>query len=210
VTQTLPDSSLAAGLDGRSIDGTLYTEITDQVAHTPHWLNDFLSFWATYGLGLFVILILWAWWRARGEGPARMAQALSVPVALVAGYVVNDIVKSVFTEERPCLAIPGTHPLQPCPGATDWAFPSNHSAIGMAAAVALLLVNRKIGAIAMVGALLLGFTRVWIGAHYPHDVLVGWIVGAVVGLIVTGLAAKAAPVVARLRQGPLRPLLAAG
>ncbi|WP_037571152.1 phosphatase PAP2 family protein [Phaeacidiphilus oryzae] len=205
-----PLTTLAASLDGRSIDGSLYTWFQDQVAKAPTWLNDFLSFWATYGLVLFAVLFVIGWWQARREGPAKVAQSFGVALAVLLGYVVNDIVKSVFDEVRPCQAIPGTHTLQPCPGVGDWSFPSNHSSIGMAAAVALLMLDRKLGSIALLGALVLGLGRVWIGAHYPHDVLVGWAVGAIVGALCGWLSPKAAPLVVRLSRTPLRPLLTAG
>jgi membrane-associated phospholipid phosphatase len=200
---------LAVGLNGKSIDGSLYTWFTNQANSTPHWLDDVVSFWATWGLAFFALLMIACWWQARRGNPAVMAQALSVPVAVVLAYVVNDVVKSIFNEVRPCQVIP-THTLQPCPGPTDWSFPSNHSAIAAAAAIALLLIDRRLGAIAVPAALFMGFARIWVGAHYPHDVLVGFVVGALVALLVVPPAGRAAPLVARLASGPLRPLLTDG
>jgi len=204
-----PLTSLASGLNGKAIDGSLYTWFTDGANRAPHWLDDVVSFWATWGLVFFALLMVAAWWQARRTSATAMALTLAVPVAVVLGYVVNDIVKSVFTEVRPCQVIP-THTLQPCPGVGDWSFPSNHAAIAMAAAVALLFVDRRLGAVAFVAALVMGFSRIWIGAHYPHDVLIGFAVGAVVAVPVELAARRAAPLVARLQAGPLRPLLTDG
>ncbi|TDT95861.1 undecaprenyl-diphosphatase [Streptomyces sp. 846.5] len=203
--------TLLAALDGNSIDGSLYHWFITQAANAPHWLDDLVSFYATYGLGLFALMMIWCWWRARGSRDAvAMAMALAVPVAVVVAYVVNDIVKSVFSEARPCHVITSPATVQPCPGVSDWAFPSNHSAIAAAAAAAVWLISRRLGIIAALAALVMGFSRIWVGAHYPHDVLVGLVVGAVVAVPVM-LAAKryGPPLVVRLESGFLRPLLTA-
>ncbi len=48
------------------------------------------------------------------------------------------------------------------------------------------------------------------GVHYPHDVLVGSLVGALVGVPLALAAGRAAPLVERARGGPLGPVLGAG
>jgi undecaprenyl-diphosphatase len=46
--------------------------------------------------------------------------------------------------------------------------------------MALVFVSRRLGAVAAVAALAMAVSRVWVGAHYPHDVLAGLVVGALV------------------------------
>jgi undecaprenyl-diphosphatase len=123
--------------------------------------------------------MLCAWWRARPEGDrARMVSVLAVPVVVVAVYLVNDLVKSLVDEQRPCQTLHVAATVEACPALGDWSFPSNHAAIAAASAVALLLADRRIGLVALPFALLLGASRVWIGVHYPHDVLAGLALGA--------------------------------
>lgn len=149
-----------------------------------------------------------AWWRARSAGGARLAMALAAPLAVVAAFAVNDLFKSAVHEQRPCQTL-HVVTVEACPPLGDWSFPSNHAAIAAAAAVAVLLGDRLLGAIAVPAALLMAASRVWIGAHYPHDVLVGLAVGAVVALVLTLLAGRAGPLVDRLGATRLRPLVAA-
>ena len=198
-------------LNGSSIDGGLYHWFITQAADAPHWFDDLVSFYASYGLGLFALLMIAGWWQARaGRSAAAMAAALAVPVAVVAAFVANDIVKSVFDEVRPCQVITAPATIQPCPGVGDWSFPSNHSAIAAASAAALWLLDRRLGMIAALAALVMGFARIWVGAHYPHDVLVGFVLGAAVAVPVV-LAARrwGPPLVVRLESGFLRPFLTA-
>ncbi|GHB33909.1 phosphatase PAP2 family protein [Streptomyces xanthochromogenes] len=195
-------------LDGASIDGGLYGDITDFARHT-HWLNGPVFAYTSYGVALFAVFMLAGWWIARRKDASVMAAALSAPIAVVLAYVVNDAVKSVFTEPRPCRALPHDFLIEKCPPVNDYAFPSNHTTVAAAAAVALFLVDRRLGAIAALAAVLMGASRVYVGAHYPHDVLVALVAGGVVACAVTWSARRyAAPLVARLRGGALKPLLA--
>ncbi|MFE2229070.1 phosphatase PAP2 family protein [Streptomyces kronopolitis] len=193
---------------GASIDGGLYTRITGLAQHAPSGLNTLVSYGTDYGLGVFAVLMLIAWWRARRGTPAAMAGALALPVVVVLAYAANSLVKALFDEQRPCRTL-HTVTVEACPALGDWSFPSNHSAIAAAAAVALLLTDRQLGRIAVPAALLMAASRVWVGAHYPHDVVAGLLVGALLGWLLTPLARHAGPAVARVRATRLRPLVAA-
>jgi undecaprenyl-diphosphatase len=203
----MPSSS--ASLDGAAIDGGLYTDITD-IARDTHWLNEPLAVFTDYGMGLFAVFLLVAWWRARRQGGTVMAAVLSIPFAVVLSYVLNSGIKDFFKEPRPCRALPHSFLVESCPPVDDYAFPSNHTTVAFAFAAAFFLVNRWLGAITLLVAMVMGFSRVYVGAHYPHDVGVGALVGTVVALLVVVLGRRlCAPLVERLRTGALRPLLAA-
>ncbi|MFE2725842.1 phosphatase PAP2 family protein [Kitasatospora sp. NPDC059327] len=204
-----PSRALAV-YDGSGIDGGLYTRVVGWADAAPHWLDQVIKVWSALGLGLFAVLMVLAWWRARGAGPAVMARVLASPLVVVVAYVVNSGFKSVVEEVRPCaqLGVRGT--LEACPGAGDWSFPSNHTVIAFAAATALWFADRRLGAVAAVAAVLMGASRVWVGVHYPHDVLVGALVGILVAVPLALVAGRAAPLVGRARDGALRPLLGAG
>ena len=84
------------------------------------------------------------------------------------------ILKQVFTETRPCLAMPGVATVQPCPGPTGYSFPSDHTTVVVALAVGLWIYSRRLGLIAAVFALLEGFSRVYLGQHYPTTSPPAW------------------------------------
>lgn len=87
---------------GASVDGGLYTWVTDLAHSTPHAVDAVVSGWSDYGLALFAVLMIAAWWRARGEGGVRMARVLASPVIVVVAYAANSVLKSVVDEQRPC------------------------------------------------------------------------------------------------------------
>jgi membrane-associated phospholipid phosphatase len=205
-----PHTSAALALDGSQIDGSLYLQVTTFARDTP-WLNGVLNAYSSYGIVLFALLIVAAWWAARRESTTTMTAALAVPVAAVLAYVVNALLKVVVAEPRPCFAYPTAFLLEACPASSDYAFPSNHSVAVAAMAAALVLVSRRLAVVAVVAAAVMGFSRVYVGAHYPHDVIAGLLIGAVVGYVVAVLARRyATPLVDRLSTTRLRPLLTAG
>ncbi len=196
--------------DGSGIDGGLYTRVTGWAESAPHWFDQLVKEWSAFGLAVFALLMLWAWWRARAADSAVMARVLAAPLIVVVAYLVNSVLKSLVEEVRPCQQIPATVPLEACPPSGDWSFPSNHTVAAFAAATALWYADRRLGWIGLLAAVLMGASRIWVGAHYPHDVLVAALVGVLVAAPLALLAGRAAPLVDRLRTGPLGPVLGAG
>jgi membrane-associated phospholipid phosphatase len=182
---------------GASVDGGLYTWITKLAHHTSHPLDTAIAVWSDYGLALFAVLMLVAWWRARGAGEARMVRALATPLIVVVVYAVDVLVKSAFAETRPCRTL-HVVTVEACPAAGDWSFPSNHAVIAGAAAVAIALTDHRLTRIAAPTAVLMAVSRVWIGAHYPHDVAVGLAFGALLAWLLMQLADRGAPLVGRV------------
>lgn len=90
------------------------------------------------------------------------------------------VLKEYFQRLRPCVSVPGLRMIQNCAG--GFGFPSNHAASGMAIAVVTALAFRskwKWGV--LVGTVLVGLSRVYLGVHFPGDVLAGFFEGAILG-----------------------------
>ncbi|MEU7964075.1 phosphatase PAP2 family protein [Streptomyces sp. NPDC049097] len=195
--------------DGSGVDGSLFTTVTGLARHTK-WLNAPLDLWTNAGLGVFAVLMVVGWWNARRRDTHAMTLALAAPVAVVAAFAVAEAAKKMVAEVRPCYSMPHDYFVDACPARTDYAFPSGHSTTAFATVAALWLVDRRLSAVAAVFALVEGFTRVYLGDHYPHDVLgaavlalpVAYLAGRILGRV-------AVPLVSRLRAGVLNPVLTA-
>ncbi|MER7761294.1 phosphatase PAP2 family protein [Streptomyces sp. NPDC097619] len=179
----------------------LYRDITDFAHSTPGWVQHFVELWTEAGLILFGFVFIALWWRARRLDDHAMALAVLAPFATALGYVVSESLKSVVTEDRPCRQVAGAMaPLIQCPEYGDWSFPSNHSAIAGAAAIAVALVLPRLALWTVPMALLMAFSRVFVGVHYPHDVAMGLLLGgAMAALTMVALTRPAGTIVRSVR-----------
>ncbi|WP_405585482.1 phosphatase PAP2 family protein [Streptomyces sp. NBC_01190] len=202
-------SSAPLAFDGSHIDGGLYTDTVDVARHSPQALGQVVEAWSTYGLGVFAVLMLMAWWGARRGDPAVMARALAAPLIVALVLALDTVLKSQVQEVRPCRTIPGSFTLEACPAAGDWSFPSNHTIVAFTAAAALWATDRRLGRIGAVAAVAMGLSRIFVGVHYPHDVLAAAVLGVALGIPLTRLSGRAAPLITSARTGPLRPLVEA-
>ncbi|WP_240134251.1 phosphatase PAP2 family protein [Streptomyces sp. MUM 178J] len=187
-----------------SITRGLYRDITDFAHTTPAWVQQFAEIFTDAGLLLFAVLFVVAWRRARHADARAFAVAVLAPLATAVGYVVSESLKSLVDEERPCRTVAeAAGSLATCPPYGDWSFPSNHSAIAGAAAAAIVLawpLRLRIALLTAPLALLMAFSRVFVGVHYPHDVAVGLLLGAAVAAgCVMALAGPAAALTTTMR-----------
>ncbi len=70
----------------------------------------------------------------------------------------------------------------------DYSFVSDHATITMAMGVALFVADRRFGVVGIGLALVEGFCRVYMGVHYPTDVIGGFALGTAVALLLSPLA----------------------
>ena len=74
----------------------------------------------------------------------------------------------------------------------DYSFPSGHTGTSFAAAVVLFLsYPKKYSFWFLVLAFLIGFSRLYVGVHYPTDVLAGALIGTVIAVCVYIVGTKA-------------------
>jgi len=159
---------------------SLLLSVNDFALATP-WLYGPLELYAGYGLVVFAGLLLAGWWTARKTAdPARMAAALWAPLGMLLALALNQPIGAVVNEARPYASLPNILVL--ATPTADPSFPSDHAMVAGAVTAALFLVDRRLGWVSALAAVLMAFSRVYIAAHYPLDVVVGLLLGAEIGL----------------------------
>lgn len=134
------------------------------------------------GLGTYLVLGIAGWIVGANEGRLLLSAATAAGLAAIIGY----IPKRLIARPRPTCASSSRHALLKHPDA--WSFPSSHTATAFAAAITLgVVLGPAPLAILVVWAAAVGISRVYVGAHYPLDVLMGAILGASVALMLGGL-----------------------
>lgn len=202
----MPTRPLQAGTP-MMFDDSWYRSVTAFAEHTP-WLHEAMSLYTVAGLVVLAAMAVYAWWLARGRTDPRAVAAvawlgLGTIIAVGGGLVL----KQLFAELRPCRVI-HVVTVQACPSRSDYSFPSDHGTVAVALALGIWLVDRKLGALAIVLAAIEGFDRVYTGQHYPHDVLGAIALSGAVMLLGWQLARRPLTrLVATLSQTRLRPVL---
>ena len=174
------------------------------------WLHGVMRWDAKYGVLVFAALLVIGYLLARRAQDAlrRVAADVWAAGAALVAVAIAQPINHVVARDRPFVAHPGVHTL--IKHAADNSFPSDHATAVGAVAAGLWLVNKWLGGIATLLALILAFSRVYVGVHYPGDVGGGLALGVVVALLG---ALVVIPILRRialwLAHTPLRPLVAA-
>lgn len=124
-----------------------------------------------------VALILMLFKKTRKAG-------LLVAVALAASYCINNLfLKNIIARTRPYELFPEVQRLIGIQ--YDYSFPSGHSASSFAAAFMMFkTLPKKFGIPALMLAALIGFSRLYVGVHYPSDVILGALSGIIISYII--------------------------
>ncbi|WP_324784459.1 phosphatase PAP2 family protein [Streptomyces sp. H51] len=202
-----------AGLaeSGSNPDVDLLYDINGLAKDAPHWFDRIMEYVGEYGLLLaMVLLVLWCWWSVRRRGAEDAASSVAAlvwaPLAAGIAVLVNVPIRGFVERPRPFLQHQGLDVL--VSGKTDYSFVSDHATITMAMGVGLFVANRKFGLVGIGLALLEGFCRVYMGVHYPTDVVGGFALGTAVALLLLPLAmALLTPLMKAVERSPRAGLL---
>ena len=106
----------------------------------------------------------------------RKAGAMGILALMLSLLVNNLLLKNLVERSRPFDVIQALTPL--IAGPRDFSFPSGHTASSFAAAgVFFRRLPRRLGVPALILAALIGISRLYVGVHYPSDVLFGMLSG---------------------------------
>jgi membrane-associated phospholipid phosphatase len=163
------------------MDWRLEHAIYDVSLH-HHWIGSLFHGIEQASIPVMVVLtgLLWFLSRPGSDRKWKLACGSGYLAAAVA-YAVAFVIHHVYDRARPYEAHAIRHPWS---SSTDASFPSDHTSLSFAIAFAVLAFDTVAGVVFLVVASIIGAGRLFIGAHYPGDVLMGVLVGGVVAFVV--------------------------
>jgi len=198
-------------LPPRGLNTRVYLDV-NRFSRQTAWAHTFMHHYALW-LGAVLLAVIFllayalAWWRREVAATSLLVLG---GIGTLVGLGLNQLVAHAAGELRPYDTLP--HVLVLVPKAHDFSFPSDHSVIAGALITSVLLVVRRTGrpsipvALTVCSAVLglfLCFARVYVGAHYPGDVVAGFLLGVVVVGLISLLRPLAFPLAAWLDRTPL-------
>jgi undecaprenyl-diphosphatase len=162
-----------------AVDASLFLKVN----HLPHtrFLNLFFYgiTMAYKGGAAWYIAMALAGWRSSG-GAIGLLRDTALPMA-ISSSIVEFPIKSYFRRRRPFITIIQAIVIGKKPG--SWSFPSGHSAAAFAGAWLLSRRYPRWSPLTYLLAGLVGFSRMYLGDHYPGDVLSGSASGVLLAMV---------------------------
>lgn len=128
---------------------------------------------------LYVLLLIILWFRNKNYKKHSLLTGVSVGVT----YIITFIIKFFNYQPRPFVNHE-VHLLPPVPAKKDSSFLSKHTALAFAAAVSVLLYQRIFGKIMWYLGIFIGISRIWMGHHYPYEIIRSAALGSIASFMV--------------------------
>jgi undecaprenyl-diphosphatase len=153
-------------------NNTLANSVFDSLM--PIITND----WVLRVVFLIIVVLLLIFGKKQG----RIAALLCIISVAFSDQITSHLIKPIIGRVRPCHIIPDVHLLVAC--SQGLSFPSSHAANSFAIATLISLSYRRQVWLLLSVAVIVSYSRIAVGVHYPFDVLAGALVGVICALAV--------------------------
>ncbi|HEX3695091.1 MAG TPA: phosphatase PAP2 family protein [Polyangia bacterium] len=176
------------------IDRTVF-DAFGQIAGSSPRFDAFIRIWVSEEIGfksdLAMAAVWWTWFRPGNNARSQRSAVLSAIVGTAVAVFLGRILSHAFPFRMRPFADPSLHLTLPSGssrfGLRLWSsFPSDHALVWAAIATGMGAVSTGVGILLWtVGAILVCAPRVYVGLHFPTDILAGFAIGALVGWGIT-------------------------
>ncbi len=163
-----------------NLDYTIFKLIND-LAGNYKWfdgLGIFLAAYSQYFIGAGILI-----WMAIGTSALNLRKNLKITAyffatAIVSRFFFGEILKRIIARPRP-FELHGVTQIFPYDAGLS--FPSGHMSFFFALSMVVFFYNKRAGIVLFAGSFLMGLARIFVGIHYPLDILGGMVLGVLVG-----------------------------
>jgi len=154
--------------------------------HSPFW--DTIMYWISYKftwIPLYLVTLLYFIYKQKAK--AIITIVLTIAVITLADQVSVHLFKNVFLRYRPCHNFELQNLVhlvhEHCGG--QYGFVSSHAAnaFGFAIFSALIIQKKNISLLLIFWAILVSYSRIYLGVHYPADIVGGAVLGIVSAIL---------------------------
>ncbi|MBO1583251.1 undecaprenyl-diphosphatase [Bacillus sp. XF8] len=163
-----------------SINNFLFRSINDLGFHLTV-LNPVMVFMAEYGVFLLAIWMILHWFFTKKKVRVRTVLAGSL-LAFLFSEVIGKMLGKFIAHPQPFATLPNVNQL--ISHEIDNSFPSDHTILFFSICMMLFLGSQSSKRVSyLIAATIVGFSRIWVGVHYPIDVLAAAFIGIFVSII---------------------------
>lgn len=140
-------------------------------------LNSTMVFLAEYMVYFLCLIIIIYWFTQSRKNKMMIIQAM---VAFVIAEIIGKLAGKFHLNYQPFAVLPDVNKL--VDHAVDNSFPSDHTILFFSICFSFWLVHKKTGSLLLTLAFCVAISRIWVGVHYPFDVITGALIGIISAL----------------------------
>ncbi len=157
----------------QSVDAWVFLRLNADVANAAFdWFMPIITNIRHFRIPLIVTLVALALF---GGGKGRSVVLLALILLTTTDQLSSHVLKPWIERVRPCHVVEGARAITGC--GNTFAFPSGHATSTMAAAIWFGTLYRHWLWPAVILSVLVSYSRIYLGIHYPFDILGGWMIG---------------------------------
>jgi len=145
------------------------------------WLGIFLAKYLPY---ILIILAICLFFKEKNWKHQLYYFSFVVLSIILSRGIITEFIKFFWHRERPFLAMNFQPLAMPW---SSWSFPSGHAAAFFALAFSIFFINKYWGIWFLIAVCLMGLARIFIGIHWPTDILGGILIALISVLIIKKL-----------------------
>ena len=165
------------------LNGSIFDAINDLAGHVTI-ADNVMKFCAQYVIFAIVALVAGSWFVRSGDDRARRVAVYTAVLTALLSLLAVQVIQHFYVHQRPFVTRSDVTLL--ISHGKDASFPSEHAAVAFALAGGIAAYRLRFGVVLIVLATLVGFSRIYVGVHYPGDVVAGALLGISIAAAIRG------------------------